>query len=265
MEKGRKKIIIVDDLDIYLLSIQERLKGHYEIFPAKSADILFEVLENIAPDLILMDINMPGSDGFDTIKQLKADSRYEDIPVIFLTSQTDKSSIMKGMRLGVSDYITKPFQNAKLIECIEYQLDPQAQTLNKPIILAVDDTPSVLQSVNRVLSSQYQVRTLSEPEKMKEILNMIAPDLFLLDCLMPKVSGFELVPIIRSFPIHEDTPIVFLSSEGIADNVYAARNIGADDFIIKPIDNKILREKMAFHLKDYIMRRRIRKFIEISS
>ena len=76
---------------------------------------------------------------------------------------------------------------------------------------------------------------------------------------MPVLSGFELIPIIRRISGHEETPIVFLTSEGTNDNVFAAIGFGASDFIIKPFDDAVLREKMAVYLKDFIMRRRIRQ------
>ena len=87
---------------------------------------------------------------------------------------------------------------------------------------------------------------------------MITPDLFILDCQMPVYSGFDLVPIIRRIREHEETPIIFLTSEGTIDNISVAINLGARDFIIKPIDEAILREKVALHIKDFMMRRRIR-------
>jgi DNA-binding response OmpR family regulator len=76
---------------------------------------------------------------------------------------------------------------------------------------------------------------------------------------MPGLSGFDLVPIIRKMPQHEDTPIIFLTSDGTIDNISAAMGFGARDFIVKPIDMMILRDKTTEHLKDFIMYRRIRK------
>jgi len=119
IENTRKKIIVVDDLSIQLLSTRKRLKEHYEVYPAQSADILFEALENIRPELILLDLNMPDTDGYETLKKLKADSRYADIPVILFTSENKKEVLEKGKSLGAADYVTKPYSNADLIECIE--------------------------------------------------------------------------------------------------------------------------------------------------
>jgi len=255
----RRKIIILDDVNYVLTTLKDRLKSVYEIYPAQNPEILFEILENVMPELIILDIQMPYCSGFDVIEQLKADTRYAHIPVIFLSgNKTDRKSIFRGMSLGAVDFITKPINNEKLIECIESHLDPKKRDANKPIILAVDDNPSILQTVNHLLCDDYKVYTLPHPQAINEVLSKVVPDMFLLDCHMPVLHGFELVPMIRALPEHEDTPIVFLTSEGTIDNVSVATTIGASGFIVKPINDKILREKVASVLVDYISRRRMR-------
>jgi len=255
----RKKIILVDDVNYVLTTIKERLKSNYEVFPAQSAEILYELLEKITPDLIILDVQMPEINGFDLLQQLKDDEKYAEIPIIFMTgNKTDRKSVLKGMSLGAVDYITKPVSNEKLIDCIEAQLDPGQRSANKPIILAVDDNPSILQTLNHLLSDKYKVYTLPQPQAIKDVLSRVEPDLFILDCQMPVMHGFELVPLIRSYPEHEDTPIIFLTSEGTIDNVSVATTIGAKGFIVKPIDDAVLHEKIASVLVDYVLRRRIR-------
>ena len=257
-EGARKKVIMVDDVSFLLVSAKERLKERYEIFPATSAEALFKILEKLTPDIILLDINMPDTDGFKIIETLKADEKLAQIPVIFLSSKNDKASMTKAKNLGAVDFLTKPFNDAMLVESLEYQLDPEKRNANKPLILAIDDNPSILKSINNALHNEYAVRTLAKPENLKMLLELITPDLFLLDCKMPVMHGFDLIPIIRDYTGHEETPIIFLTSEITVDNITVAINNGATDFIAKPINDDILREKAALHLKDFIIKRRIR-------
>ena len=74
----RRKVILVDDVRFNLMRGRQRLSEYYEVFPATSADVMFKLLENVRPDVILLDINMPDVNGFDAIKKLKADARYAD-------------------------------------------------------------------------------------------------------------------------------------------------------------------------------------------
>ena len=98
------------------------LKTFYEVFPAPSAEKLFEILENVLPDLILLDIEMPETNGYEALKKLKADKRFEDIPVIFLTAKNDEDSELEGFDLGAVDYISKPFSGPLLLKRIANQL-----------------------------------------------------------------------------------------------------------------------------------------------
>jgi PleD family two-component response regulator len=115
-------------------------------------------------------------------------------------------------------------------------------------VLAVDDAPSMIKTISSVLDSEYKVYGLTKPAMVEKFLRQITPELFLLDYQMPEISGFELVPVIRSFEEHKDTPIIFLTSMGTIDHVSAAYSLGACDFIVKPFQDTILAEKVAKHI-----------------
>ena len=121
----------------------------------------------------------------------------------------------------------------------------EIETKRIPVILAVDDSPVMLNSISSVLKDEYKVFTLPKPTEVERALKRLVPDLFLLDYQMPELNGFELVPIIRSFEGHKDTPIIFLTSKGTINNVSAALALGACDFIVKPFNPKSFRGKIA--------------------
>ena len=122
------------------------------------------------------------------------------------------------------------------------------ETHRKLQVLVIDDSPIILKSISSVLSDTYKVFVLPKPTKIKDVLQKLTPELFLLDYKMPELSGFELVPIIRSFEEHKETPIIFLTSADTIENVSAALALGACDFIVKPFKPDILREKIARHI-----------------
>ena len=137
-------------------------------------------------------------------------------------------------------------ENLSLKDAI--RLFDEKSAAGKKVILAVDDSPAILQSVWAVLNDSYQVLVLAKPEEIDKVLQKQKPDLFLLDYKMPGLSGFELVPIIRSYEEHKDTPIIFLTSDGSMDNVTSALALGAMDFIVKPFKPDILKEKIIRHI-----------------
>ncbi|MDR0565397.1 MAG: response regulator [Azoarcus sp.] len=118
----RARIILVDD-DISNLTMgKEVLKERYEVYPLSSAIKLFEVLEHIIPDMILLDIEMPEMGGYEAMRRLQANERLAQIPVIFITAKTDEGSELKGLSLGAIDYVYKPFSAPLLRKRIETHL-----------------------------------------------------------------------------------------------------------------------------------------------
>lgn len=115
----RRSIIFVDDVRFSLITTKDRLKKYYEVYPAQNAHELFDLLELMRPDLILLDINMPEVDGFEILTRLKNDERYEDIPVIFLSGQNDRDTVVVGMTLGAAAHVCKPYTVEALVEAIE--------------------------------------------------------------------------------------------------------------------------------------------------
>jgi CheY-like chemotaxis protein len=139
-----------------------------------------------------------------------------------------------------------PDEQASLKKLIKFLDDDEAG--RKMMVLAVDDSPAILTAVETVLNKTYNVFKLPRPEMLESVLTQVRPDLFLLDYRMPGLSGFELIPVIRSFAEHKDTPVIFLTSEGTMDHVSAAMALGACDFIVKPFQADMLCQKVAKHI-----------------
>ncbi|MCL1908348.1 MAG: response regulator [Holophagaceae bacterium] len=159
MDAERSKIILVDDIKSNLDQGRNMLKTFYEVYPAISAAKLFELLENFLPDLILLDIEMPEMNGYETIQKLKADDRYADIPVVFLTAKSDSDSELKGFDLGAMDYVSKPFSAPLLLKRIEKEL------------LIVRQKKELMQA-KRYLEGYTDILTAEVIEKTAEITNL---------------------------------------------------------------------------------------------
>ncbi|MCP4416379.1 MAG: response regulator [Chloroflexi bacterium] len=120
-EKG--SILAVDDLPMNLKILTSTLENAgYKILVANSGDRALSQIEHHPPDLILLDILMPGIDGFETCRHLKANPNTANIPVIFMTALTDINSKTKGFEAGAVDYITKPFQLTEMLARIKTHL-----------------------------------------------------------------------------------------------------------------------------------------------
>jgi putative two-component system response regulator len=122
MNTDKATIIMVDDNLSNLTIGTNMLEMCYNLITLNSGERLLKALEKKIPDLILLDIDMPGMDGFEAITRIKNKKETSHIPVIFLTAKKDCRSEPAGLSLGAADYITKPFSAPLLLKRIELHL-----------------------------------------------------------------------------------------------------------------------------------------------
>ena len=115
---GRIRILAVDDSAINLAAIEQALKEEYEVIAVNSGSRALQYLKSETPDLILLDIQMTSMDGLETLKEIRAMRGGRSIPVIMLTAKNDKTTFLESTKLGIYDYIVKPFQSEYLHERI---------------------------------------------------------------------------------------------------------------------------------------------------
>ena len=127
MVKSRYMIIIVDDNVTNLTVARNAIADKHDVFTAPSGKKLFQLLEKLSPDLIILDVEMPEMNGYDVIKILKSNEKTAGIPVIFLTAKIDPFSEVEGLSLGAVDYITKPFSKELLQKRIEIHMLAETQ------------------------------------------------------------------------------------------------------------------------------------------
>ena len=120
------KVMVVDDTKSNIDILLETLGDTYEVRVAMDGEIALEDIAKEVPDLILLDVMMPGMDGYQVCKTLKSDEKTADIPVIFLTALTEEQDESKGLWLGAVDYITKPFSPDLVKARVSNQLELKA-------------------------------------------------------------------------------------------------------------------------------------------
>ena len=118
-----QKILLVDDNPTNLQVLFQTLEGRdYNLLVAKNGEMALSIARKALPNLILLDIMMPGIDGYEVCRQLKADPATREIPVIFLSALGDTKDKVQGLDLGAVDYVTKPFQPDEVIARVNTHL-----------------------------------------------------------------------------------------------------------------------------------------------
>lgn len=118
-----EKILLVDDVATNLKCVSRSLRDNYQFITAKSGEEALKLIKGEKPDLILLDICMPDMNGYEVLERMKKEGNGADIPVVFLTGESDMESEVKGRELGAVDFIRKPFLPAALNETIRKILE----------------------------------------------------------------------------------------------------------------------------------------------
>ncbi|MEO5349062.1 MAG: diguanylate cyclase [Magnetococcus sp. YQC-3] len=123
-EEAQAKVLIVDDETVSIDVLIGLLRPYYRVISAKSGEhALQRLASHPPPDLVLLDITMPGMDGYEVCRQLKEDARTKDIPVIFITSSTTEADETKGFAVGAVDYIGKPYSPAIVLARVKTHIE----------------------------------------------------------------------------------------------------------------------------------------------
>lgn len=122
MDTSGKKILVVDDVAVSLSAAEKALREEYEVVTVNSGVRALRYFESEKADLILMDIRMDGKDGIETLRELRKMSNGKDVPVIMLTSSQDRRSVIESSKLGIYDYVLKPYEPRELRKRIKSAL-----------------------------------------------------------------------------------------------------------------------------------------------
>lgn len=270
----RPRILIVDDVRENLHLLMNILKANHTMMAATSGEKALEIARREPqPELILLDIKMPGMDGYSVLSTLKSDPATAHIPVIFVTALGDAADIAGGLELGVADYITKPVDPEMLLLRVNTQLTlqryregtalfdagPDVEIAHVPSVLVVDDVPENVHGLLEVLRDDYRVIVANSGMKALDIVQSESPpDLILLDIMMPGLGGYDVCEHIKSLPERNRIPIIFVTVAGSKEEKLKGFQLGAADYVTKPFDVDEVRARVRMHLE----LGRLRRFLE---
>ncbi len=261
---GRPRILIVDDVHENLHTLINILSEAYAIAAATSGERALELAQSQpSPDLILLDITMPGMDGYAVLSNLKSNSATAAIPVIFVSGLADVAHEALGIELGVADFVAKPINPDLLRLRVRTQLeligrrndlaafatdeifDPE----QRPTLLVVDDLPESIHQLLEVLKGEFNVTVATSGAKALELIEgPTPPDLVLLDILMPEMDGYEVCRRFKQNARTRDIPVIFVTIQDDPTNEAEGLKLGAVDYITKPIIGTVVRARVRTHL-----------------
>jgi CheY-like chemotaxis protein len=206
-------VLVVDDEKATRELITRGLeKEGFRLIAAATGDEALRLAREKKPDVISLDVLMPGMDGWTVLRSLKADPLTAAIPVVMVSMLDDRDI---GHALGASDYLTKPFDRQKLVTALRrYRRDGS----QRPVLVVEDDAPT-REVIRRALERDGWAVT--EADNGRRALQAVArqvPDLILLDLMMPEMDGFEFVAELRKSDSGRRIPVVVVTAKEITED-----------------------------------------------
>jgi len=256
------RILIVDDLAPNRNLLEVKLAAeYYDVLTASSGQEALDIAQREKLDLILMDAMMPGLNGFETCKFLKADAKTWHIPVVMVTALEEVKDRIRGLEAGADDFVTKPIDDFNLMARVRSLLrlkmvtdqllmhSQKSTTDARPAfeniecenarIILVEDKDSRTRKIIDPLSELHQVSTFTDPVKALKAVDK-GVDLIIVSLVSQSFDGLRLCASLRSQEKSRDIPLLVIGDEEDKARLVRAYDIGVNDTIIRPIERQEL-------------------------
>lgn len=272
---ARARVLIVDDEMMNLKLFKAYLQTeNYDIITAENGrEALFQANQN-PPDVILLDVMMPGIDGFEVTRRLKQNEDTAGIPIILVTALSGDDNKSRGLDAGADEFLTKPVNRAELVartssmirlkrfqeqlrgrQRSQLQVDapednPASEHQRVSTILVVEDDDKDALLLQKQLGTEpYIVKRVTSGEAaVREALNQPI-DLILLDIMLPGIDGFEVCRRLKGDDQVKHIQIVMLTSLRDLEYRIQGTELGADDYLVKPVEPRELKARVQALLK----------------
>lgn len=273
------RILVVDDIRTNVKVLEAKLSSeYYEVITASNGKEALEQATKSRPDLILLDVMMPGMDGFEVCRRLKADPETAHIPVVMVTALGDPEDRVQGLSAGADDFLTKPvddiamFARVRSLLRVKLMLDELRMrertsanlgVISPPVpnteenyatarILLVEDAPRDQARLQRILEGQFQLET--EADGMNALARARAQeyDSVVVSLGLKNPDGLRLCSQFRTVEETRNVPILLLVGPDDQKQLVKGLEIGVTDYVVRPID----RNEFIARLRAQVRRKR---------
>src|SRR6201985_238742 len=284
------RVLVVDDILSNVKLLEAKLTAEYfEVVTAfNGVDALARVEEH-GTDIILLDVMMPGMDGFEVARRIKSNPKTAHVPVVMVTALDQPSDRVAGLDAGAADFLTKPVDDAALFARVRSLvrlklmtdelrmrettgqsmglIDP-AQTLfeNSPAgrILVVEDRPESVAWFKGALQETNEISAVDSFEEAVVRVRGGDYDLIVVSLGLRSFDGLRLCSQLRSLPEGRNTPILVLVSDGDRRKLNQALEMGVNDYLTRPIDKNELIARVRTNLRKKLYADRLRHNVQLS-
>lgn len=270
------RVLVVDDIPTNVKLLDARLTAEYfEVISAFSGQEALDICATNPVDIILLDVMMPGMDGFETCRRLKADPHTHHIPVIMITALDQPSDRIAGLEAGADDFLTKPPDDLQLLARVKSlvrlkmltdELRARAQTgrdiadeaaslamgnigADNGKILVVDDDARSVQRLQSYLEPHHQLDVLSDPTSVALQVAGKDYEVVLVSMGLKDFDPLRVCSQLRTLEQARNLPIILVADEGDRGKVVRGLEMGVNDFIVRPLERHELSARVRTQIK----------------
>jgi two-component system cell cycle response regulator len=266
------RVLVVDDIEANVKLLEAKLSSEYfDVLSAYNGASALEIAEAELPDVILLDIMMPRMDGFEVCRQLKANRRTADVPVVMVTALSDVANRLRGLEAGADDFLTKPVNDIALFArvrslvrlkrmmeelrvreeiCARFgdRVTPAAHDAGPARILIVDDDEF---AAARMVETLASFATVSHASSCAEAWKMLAADseLIIASLSILGSDALQLVSRCRASEAFRQLPILLIAEDRDLPRLAKGLDLFANDYLIRPVDRNELRARTATQIR----------------
>jgi two-component system cell cycle response regulator len=284
------RVLVVDDILSNVKLLEAKLTAEYfEVLTASSGEQALTRVAAELPDIVLLDVMMPGMDGFEVCRRIKANPRIAHIPIVMVTALDQPSDRVMGLDAGADDFLTKPvddfalFARVKSLVRLKMMTDElrmreetgqsmgladAAETMVDPDpsgrILIVEDRPESVAWFNSALEQKNKLVDVSTFDEALVRARGGDFDLIVVSLGIRNFDGLRLCSHLRSLPEVRNSPILVLVSEGESRKLIQALDMGVNDYLMRPVDRNELLARVRTQLRKKRYSDKLRHNVQLS-
>lgn len=283
------RVLVVDDIPANVKLLEAKLTAEYfDVITAMSGAEALTLVERHMPDIVLLDVMMPGMDGVEVCRRIKGNARLQHLPVIMVTALDEPEDRVRGLEAGADDFLTKPVNDTALfcrlrslvrLKTIIDELRARAATgermgLMEEIdlrpaadpparILLVDDTGLLVDRVRSSLA-RHQIMTAQEPQRALQQAGEPGVELIIVNLSPRGFDGLRLCSQLRSLERTRHIPILLVVEPEDADQLMRGLDMGVNDYLMRPIDPNELMARVTTQIRRWRYTERLRNSVQRS-
>lgn len=286
------RILVVDDILPNVKLLEAKLRNdYYEVFTATSGQEALDQVEEHRPDLVLLDVMMPGMDGFEVCRRLKANPALAHIPVVMVTALTDPEDKVRGLEAGADDFLSKPINDIALMArvrslvrlkmtmdewavrenaasqlgVVDDNHSPMKEADDNGRILIVEDKDFEIEKFTQTLQSDHEfVMAASSGMRAIEMIGKYDFDVIMLSLNLAAEDGLRLVSHFKSNERTRALPIVMIGKESDMAKIANGLEFGAHDYVLRPVERNELKARIRTQIRRKRYQERLKSSYEIS-